>query len=1222
MQNIQYFDPLNTPLEGTNLVEASAGTGKTYTITALFLRLILEKNFSLDEILVVTFTEAATCELKERIRSTLRKAVLAFSENRSEDPFLGDLVKKTPDSDNALRYLREALRTFDQAAIFTIHGFCRRMLFENAFESGTLFDTELVTEGDYLKAEIVEDFWRNHFYRTSPLFVSYLLTKKMTPSDLITLLGNRTAQPYLKIIPQQDRVDPSPQEEAFKASFMDLSSAWPSSKKEVEEILLSYDGLNRSLYRPGHIPGWIEGMDRYAASGGHAPVLFRGFDKFTLNELKRGTKKDYHTPKHPFFECCEAHKQKESELHKFFERHLLNLKIGLFEYGRRELAGRKAEKNIYFFDDLLLQVHQALEGPTGKRLAAAIKREFKAALIDEFQDTDPIQYAILEKVFGHDNSILFLIGDPKQAIYGFRGADIFSYMEAARNVASRFTLKDNWRSEPLLITAVNTLFSHASRPFIYDEISFHPVDPANSQDMESLNMMKKGESPMQIWFLDSAGIMGDGKVITKALAKERIPVAVAGEISRLLHMSRKHKVFIGKRALREEDIAVLVRKNVEAHLVQEALSALYIPSVLHSTLNLFDSDEAMEMGRLLAAIVEPSNEKIIKAALTTDILGLKGEEIDPLMEVPSRWERWLVAFREYHRLWRQRGFIRMFRSLTREENLLVRLMRLPNGERRCTNLLHLSEVLHQVSVEKKLNMSGLLKWLLEQRDPRSPRTEEHQLRLESDENAVKIVTIHKSKGLEFPIVFCPFGWEGSKIRRSIDPFTFHDENDGRRLTLDLGSEDMTRNRASAEVEGLAENLRLLYVALTRAKNRCYLVWGRLNEAETSALAYLFHHTTLWETGGMVRATGKRFKELSDEDLLQELEAVRDKARGAIHLSKMPLEEPEPYSASIPKRLSLSLRKFSGQIDRQWRISSFSSLLSGMPHQADVADRDEAPLLPESESSPPQETESDVKPSGIFAFPKGTKAGIFLHDLMEHLDFTQRDAAVVKDVVNQKLKEFGFEQTWEETLFQMIQKVWRIPLSPSVKGLSLSRIPNQDRINELEFYFPLTELSPKKLRGLFVRHLSHHAFQDFPERIERLDFSPTQGFMKGFIDMVFQYGSRFYLVDWKSNFLGSKTEDYSQDALSTVMKDRFYILQYHLYTVALCQYLKLRIPGYDYQSHFGGVYYIFLRGIDPEKGPDFGIYRDRPSGECVKDLCDHLIFDTISATKTRRRKERM
>ncbi len=1197
---ITSFNLLESPLIGTNLIEASAGTGKTYTISGLFLRLILEKGFSVNDILVVTYTVAATEELRDRIRKKLREAMEAFISGHSFDEFLNGLVQKIPDAQEAIQLLQGALHDFDEAPIFTIHGFCQRTLHESAFESGSLFDTELIPDQERLKEEIVRDFWRRHFYDAPWEFVGYAQSKKVSPKNFLELLRKGTAHLDSQIIPKIESAKLNSLE-AFRQDVQRLKKEWQKAREEVLEKI-SDPALKYYTNPQKH----IEAMDDYVGHGAGLP-LFKGYEKFTSSKLVESTKKNCKTPKHPFFDLCEDFQEKAKALTSEMDRQILFLKRELFRYLKKELPARKERQNIQSFDDLLIRLRDALEKTGGDDLARAIQTRYRAALIDEFQDTDPIQYAIFKSVFGGEESILFLIGDPKQAIYSFRGADLFAYMRAAGHVNSRYTLTKNWRSESGLITGVNTIFSNRENPFIYEAIPFEPSTSKERKEQEFLRIDGKSEPPFHFWFVDARQVAESGKPITKGLARELIPAATAGEIYRLIDLGKKGKALIGNNPLREADIAVLVRTNNEARLVQEALTDLGVPSVLHSMGNLFDTDEAVEMTRVLAAVAEPNHEQMLRVALATDMLGVGGEDLERLMRDETGWEDWLVRFREYYEMWERHGFIRMFRYFLLREKVRTRLLSFPDGERRLTNMLHLSEVLHQESTERKLGMVGLLKWLRQQRDPDSPRLEEHQLRLESDANAVKIVTIHKSKGLEYPIVFCPFNWGGSQIGEN-EEFLFHDGDDDWRLNLVLNPQD-NPNRVFAEKEILAENLRLLYVSLTRAKNRCYLVWGRFNEAGTSALAYLLHPPD-GKSENIVEATGEKFEGLTDADIHRELAALTRKAKGAIQLSDMPMAPGKEQLPPPEGKEELVFQEFSGSIRRDWQIASFSLLLSGRQKEAERSIPAAIDLPDYDQEINAEETIPVQEPKGIFAFPKGARPGTLLHDIFEHIDFAEKDLSSIKTIVTGKLKEYGFESHWQETVCEMVQKVLAAPLQMEKNGLTLSCIEMKDRLTELEFYFPLQPITPKKLKKVFAEHAGPEIADRFPQQIENLNFVPAQGFMKGFMDLVFQWQGRFFLADWKSNYLGSRVEDYGHRALLKEMEENFYFLQYHLYTLALHQYLKKRLPDYAYEKHFGGVFYIFLRGVSPESGPEFGIYRDLPRKELIDALSSELITQPL------------
>ena len=1207
------FDLLGSPLKGTHLIEAGAGTGKTYTVTALFLRLIVETGLTVDQILVVTFTEAATEELKQRIRDALNSAADAFMNNGSDDPFLDGLAKKEKKPKQALKRLKGALRAFDQAAVSTIHGFCRRILNENAFESGGLFDTELVTYQDDLKREIAEDFWRLHLYTASPLFVRYALVNGLTPDRLAAGLPNRIALSGLKVIPRPDPPDTAPLETAFEDTFRDVATAWPAGRDALSDILLENDSLNRQRYRRKSAPGWIAGMDRYAASGGGDPALFDGFEKFTLGYLSPSIKKGKPAPEHDFFAVCERHLRARDRLVRAFNAVRMRLTADFMAYAESEFQKRGALQNIQTFDDLLLTVRRALSDARGNVLSSAVTRQFRAALIDEFQDTDPVQYAIFKETFGFRGRPMFLIGDPKQAIYSFRGADIFAYMTAAKEISERCTLLENWRSSSNYISAINAVFGGRKDPFVFSEIPFHPAIPAPGKNAPRLEIDGRIAPPLELWLMNAETVTGSAAAVKTTRAREMISSAVAKEISRILALAGNNRAMLGDRPLREADIAVLVRTNKEARMIRETLSAAGIPSVIHGTGNLFETREAMELERLLNAVASPEDGRALRAALSTDIIGMGGDALEAMQADPEAWEGWIETFGSCRADWARRGFIPMFRDFVSTHAVLPRLMAFSDGERRCTNLLHLSETLQQTALEQRMGITELVKWLAVRRRPDAPQSEEHLLRLDRDEKAVRVITIHKSKGLEYPVTFCPFSWQGSRLKRG-EAVLFHDDGDGPHLTLDMGSDDLPDHVRAAEREILAENLRLLYVALTRARSRCYLVWGRISGAETSAPAYIFHAPEIKEPQRVVDDVAQRFKGLSDRVVEQEISASPGLTDTAVKIRPMPVGDGLQVRQPARTPVSLECRPFSGRIARDWRISSFSSLVSGIRDADELPDHDGTEFPDEAADGSAAWGRPPGSSRRIHDFPKGTRAGSFMHDIMEHLDFTAAGDKTAELLVEARLADYGFDRNWKDAVLEMIQKVAGAPLEPADTGLKLSEIPRSDRLVELEFIFPLKRLSPTGLRRIFRDGPGRPDLNNPPLVMERLNFAPAEGFMKGFIDMVFFWRDRYYLVDWKSNRLGDGPEDYGRASMQAAMDIHGYALQYLLYSLALDLYLKQRRPGYDYERHFGGVFYVFMRGADPGMGPDYGIYRDRPSAELIDRLRRELVATRTNSSR--------
>ncbi|MBW2437736.1 MAG: UvrD-helicase domain-containing protein, partial [Deltaproteobacteria bacterium] len=835
-----------------------------------------------------------------------------------------------------------------------------------------------------------------------------------------------------------------------------------------------------------------------------------------------------------------------------------------------------------FFDDLLILVKKALVSKKGNPLANAVRQKYRAALVDEFQDTDSVQYEIFSRLFSDPSSLLFMIGDPKQAIYSFRGADIFSYLKAARDAQAKFTLTENWRSEPHLITAVNTLFSNLKRPFLFEDISFEPTRAGKNHTGPS----EKGIPPMTIWYLDSRLYSDKEKPVTKTTATRLLADAVAEEIVRIVN---------AKSCLWQPgDIAVLVRTNRQARLIKTCLSAKGLPSVLYSTGNIFDSREAMEIEKILLSISAPNNPGLLKAALAMDMMGARGEDLLSTDLNVDQWEDQLIRFREYAQLWQRRGFMHMFRTFLNKESIRQRLLSYTDGERRLTNVLHLAEIIHQEATLRNLGISGVIKWLAEQRDAKSPRLEEHQLRLESDAHAVNIVTIHKSKGLEYPVVFCPYGWEGSFVK---DPdIIFHKPDssaDDQHLAMDLGSDAHAANLIYAQNELLAENIRLLYVALTRAKSKCYLAWGRINTAESSALAYLLHTQTGTQvdrqSADMVAEVKRQVNAKSDADRLADLSMLAKRSNGSIEVVSLPEPSDRHFLAQPAVTEKLHCRHFSGSIDARFRVSSYSALVSRQAADIDLPDRDALGELVRhlAYDSDDVDLQESTAFENIFAFPKGSQAGNFFHSIFEHLDYTADPSIVANETIQNALQAYGFDSAWHNVVANTITNVLHVPLTPELPKLTLSAIDFDQRINEMEFYFPLKTIRPSTLQKVFKHHGHDQDGTIFPVQMEKLIFNPVGGFLKGYIDLVFQYQDRIFLVDWKSNYLGPTIDSYRHDVLVDAMSAHFYILQYHLYVLALCQYLRLRNSAFRYEDGFGGAVYIFIRGIDHRRSPEFG-----------------------------------
>ena len=1207
------LDPLSMRLQGTHLVEASAGTGKTYTIATLFLRLLVELELAVDRILVVTFTEAAAAELRDRIRHRLLAACRELEGSHGGDPLLSRWVKARPDPERDRARLRLALRSFDEAAISTIHGFCHKVLHESAFETGTPFESELVANEQPLIEEVVADFWTKQVVDADPRFVSYLSQHGVGPRKWVRLANLAASHPDAPVLPTRAEIGESPRVAAFLRAFERCRELWWSDREELLRRLLDHPGLHKAWLPKAELPGWFQVLDAFFREEDPGASLGpRVLDKLTVQHLTRCTNKGHTTPSHPFFVECETLVTARGPLLESFELRRVELERALVAYVRKELPRRKRATATQSFDDLLQVLDKSLaRRGAGKALAASIRGRYRAALIDEFQDTDPVQYRIFRAIYGGSSQPLFLIGDPKQAIYAFRGADVFAYLQAGRGVPARarHTMDRNWRSDPELLAALQHLFA-VPRPFLLEDIDFVPVQPRPGAQAR----LHRGGQPLpafEVRFVRRRGSATPKNTRSKhpsipiSWGDRELPAVVAQDIAQLLESGAMIGEPGNARPIHAGDVAVLVRKNAQAQQIQAALRRVGIPGVVYGDASVLQTREAQELTRVLGAIAEPTHNSLLRAAITTELLGVTADELDAMSQDDRAWSRWVQDLRRWHAMWVDRGFIQMFRALLTEAGISERCLRLLDGERRMTNLLHLAELLHTAATSSHLGPAGLLRWLQEARHQDQTRADENKLRLERDDKAVQLITIHRSKGLEYPVVYCPYLWSPDDLRSDEQEYLrFHDPEDDDRLKLDIGPKPANRHQrqehphvARAKFESDAEGLRLLYVALTRARHRVMLLWGAFEGAHHSALGYLLHAD---ETDPAADLDARRdqvaaqIKGKSDDELLERLLRrahpswrISELDQVAPHLRTPTADGPAP---------DLKARSPRPDIDRLWRTASFTQIAGARQLGLDPAEgRDHDELVVGEGSAPPSTGQSDEVP--LAHFPRGAGVGNLFHHVLEHLDFAAPPAER-HALVEQSLRTFGLlDPELTELAERSLDQILATPLLED-GSLCLRDVSRSRRLDELEFLFPVRGREPE---AAFTRRSLATALavdrtglpEDYPEHAGRLGFSPLRGFLKGFVDLVFEHDGRWYVVDYKTNHLGDRFEHYARPGLVQAMVEHHYVLQYHLYAVAVLRHLSRRVAGFDPRRDFGGVFYLFLRGMSPEQGPRTGVYFDRP-----------------------------
>ncbi|QQN49162.1 exodeoxyribonuclease V subunit beta [Stutzerimonas balearica] len=1173
------LDLLESPFDGRSLIEASAGTGKTWTLTALYARLLLERQLSVGQILVVTYTTAATAELRERIRTRLADLLAIYDGTPGDDAFLQRLHARFPDEASRRRLLL-AVHGFDEAAIFTIHGFCQRALQDAAFEAGGDFDSELTADDRELIDALLADCWRSELADADPAWARFLAKQRITPTWLRGRLRAHLGKPYLRVEPAEP--PPAADLSAVDAAWQRAAPLWQATGHAWAAELAAHPGLSQTTHKALKFPAWRAELDSYFADPAACYDAPEGLLKLGARALAKACKKGHAAPQCALAEALDALADALAQAVPAGRQRLVGLQVRLLERLNRELPERKAEQRLLAFDDLLNRLDQALRGPVGEALAASLRDSYPLALIDEFQDTDPIQYAIFDRIYapGSGASLCF-VGDPKQAIYAFRGADLATYLKAKQQVdRAPYSLPVNHRSTPQLIDALNLLFERP-RPFSEAGLEYPPVRAAE-RPRARLRLDDEAAPLGLVW-------LGD-EPLNKGEAAERAAADCARRIAGQLAAAAEGRVGFERDGeftpLKGGDIAVLVANHRQAALIADELARRGVPSVRRGRDSVWQSEEAAELAAVLAAYAEPGREGLLRYALATRLLGRDSTALARCQDDPQQWDAERESAERYHQLWQQHGFMRVFRAWLDEQTVAERLLARVDGERRLTNLLHLGELLQAESLLRP-GLEPLLAWFEAQRAGESGG-EEALLRLESDAERVQIVTIHTSKGLEYPLVYCPFLWDGKLLGKNRDAASCHDES-GRPL-LDLGSERLEAHLEQSRRETFAEQLRLAYVALTRARDRLWVHWGPVNLCKpkkdgslaeeglhTSAMAWLLHGRALPGND----ALGELGNYLGERDALglrREVERLAEASAGS--LACLPLQAHEASAAGNlraepPRRLA----ELGRSLHSAWRIGSFSGLAAGLHMEA--PDRDALAMPDPAEPG-----------SGFFAFPRGARAGTCLHAILE--DWA-RGKAPLAELVEPALADHGLSGEWRDVAAAQLQQVLDTDLDG--QGLRLSALSPARRLPELGFTFPVRELDVARLRALLGDPASGLP-APLREAAARLEFDSLRGYLKGFIDLTFEHAGRWYIADYKSNWLGPDASYYGGERLLQALAGEHYYLQYLIYLVALRRFLRQRLTDYR-DDCLGGVFYLFLRGM-----PEAGVYFARPD-EHLLDALDRL-----------------
>ncbi len=1113
------FDLCGPLPSGVTVLEASAGTGKTYTIAALAARYVAE-GMPLERLLLITFTRIATGELRDRVRERLVSCeqqlarILEGAPDPETDPVVTLLA--TADEEEVRRRhdrLARAVADFDAATIATTHGFCQEVL----AELGTVGDldpqTVFVEDVSDLLEEVVDDLYVRRF------------------------AGRREAARFTRA-------------EALKIARAAVSNPMAELEPRAEPA----DSAAAMRYR-------------------------------------------------------------------------------LAKVVREEIEQRKRALAVMTYDDLLTRLRDTLTGPSGEAARERLRSRYEVVLVDEFQDTDPIQWQILHKAFAVEGVTLVLIADPKQAIYAFRGADVYAYLVAAGTAQVHATLRENRRSDQDLLDAYDALFAQARLG--HQDIVYRTVRaaPAN-QRRRLIGAPDDAALRVRVVRRDEPGVEQTEYGYARApSAREYIARDLAADVVALLSSSAGIESGEGRpdepEPLCPRHIAVLVRTHSSAELIRGELHAAGVPAVINGAGSVFATPVARDWLRLLEAIERPASALRARTAALTPFLGWSAERIATASE-----DEWEDVHRRLHRLsriLRDSGVAALTEELMISEDLAARMLAVRDGERRLTDLRHVAQLLHRAASVERFGVTALRGWLAERiADAEGEDSEEERARrLESDAEAVQVLTIHRSKGLEFPIVYCPYLWDPARIRAS-EPVSFHDPAGGYRHTVDVGLEGRawTAHVGQHRFEERGEELRLAYVALTRAKHQAVIWWVGSYDSRNSPLGRLLFAK---DPDGNVAADGRSTP--TDAAADQRFRELAERAPGRISVEPSKLGVPTAWGRPLERPVELAAAKFGRQLDLRWRRTSYSDLTSEA-HDPLVSSEPEHPAVedePETVAPVPVDDGGDIgaefeRRSLFEALPVGIEFGTFVHLVLEGTDFAAADldgelALRVAAAGSRRALDVGDPSQAVRGLRAAIET----PLGPMVDGIRLRDIGRRDRLDEVEFELPLVggddptgRLAMTAVADVLRDRLpASDPMAEYAARLEDpMLRASVRGFLTGSLDLVIRLpGPRFAIVDYKTNWLGPAGEPltlrhYAPRALAAEMSRAQYGLQALLYAVALHRYLRWRLPGYEPDHHLPAVLYLFLRGMAGKDTPvtdgtPCGVFAWRPPGRLVQGLSDVL-----------------
>jgi exodeoxyribonuclease V beta subunit len=1140
------IDIFSINLSGIKMIEASAGTGKTFTIILLYLRFLLginiKKKYSIKNILIITYTKNAVKEIKKRLEKNIYKMYLDCLKKKTNNKNYIKIFNKIKNFKKATYKLKSAYENINDISIYTIHGFCQYILKKKNNYYEYLIDKKKVYEENFLYKESTYNFWRNFFYPCNKEISNIILQYWKSPEDLFKKIYS-----WLNIKSKIHIYTKIKDQNIFSAHKKNIEiiqkfkKKWNKINIYLEKIFLEKK-LNKRIYHKKNFFRWIKKVQEWTKEKTKNYNIPKELYYFSKKKIEKNTTS---TEGFPYLK----------KVNKFLKKKI-SLKEVLLINAIKEIPKiyKKIKKKKFSYDNLITSLLQSLKKE--KNLKKYIQKKFPIAFIDEFQDTDFQQYKLFQKIYIKKKTTLILIGDPKQSIYNFRGADIFFYLKNKSKMQNIYTLNENWRSSKKLIDSVNLLFTRIKNIFLFKKIRFIPVVPSKKSNKKKFFIKKKEQSALKIWL--QPGIQKTPDEYNNWISK-----TCAQNINNLIQKIKKSQAILKiekkKRKLKIEDICILVKNYHEFKQIKRELLKLNINSYYTSyNKSIFQTVEVKEMYFILKSILYTSNESYFYRALFTSIIYKNTYIISQIKKKYSLWSTLKEKFLRYKNIWINKGILNLIKIIISESNLYQRYFFYKKYKEKISNLIHLGEILEKKTILRKEEYS-LITWFKEKVYQKENYNKNYQQKLNHDnKSTINITTIYKSKGLEYPVVWVPFISNFFKSKK----FIFHDR---KKYNTFINLCESKKKIKLEKEEKLSEEIRLLYVAITRSIFQCNLGVSPLVKKKPKNNKTEFHKSGL----GYILQKGKP---MTSQELYNEIKKITFKKKIKLIIKKEKLNKKIEKKIFYKKDLKSEIfyKKF-----QENENTSYTKIL-----------KEHYKLNTQKKKIKKSTKKIKKEELNQYTFPQGKKYGKILHKILEKINFKKE----INEKSIQKIIKKKIDKKWITTIKNWIQSILIHPfLKNKVNLLSLKK----KIIREMEFYLPL-----KKKINLF-------SINSIIKKNKTLYFKKQEnqkGILKGFIDLIFLFKNKYYFVDYKFNFLGNKKKYYTKKKIKKYFFEKKYNIQFYLYSIALHRFLKKKIKNYNFKKNFGGAYYLFLRGINKKK-INQGIFYIIPKYNLVKKIND-------------------